>query len=85
MDDALAGQQGYVNLLDHLDAVQHLRECRLAQGLCRVPNGRVRDTRPLRKQVEHVVPRLHALRTAREGMEKGQGQDSNILVKHSQR
>lgn len=60
---SLAGEQRDVDFLHHLNAVQHLAQGFLAEGLRRVPDGRVGHAGPLRLQVEHVVARLHALGT----------------------
>ena len=64
MQWTLAGEQRDVDLLDHLDAVQHLGERGAAERLRGVPHGRVGHARALRLQVEHVVARAHRLRAA---------------------
>lgn len=63
---SLAGEQRNVDFLHHLNAVQHLAQCLLAEGLRRVPDGGVGHAGPLRLQVEHVVARLDALGTFRQ-------------------
>lgn len=60
---SLAGEQRNVDFLHHLNAVQHLAQGFLAEGLRRVPDGGVGHAGPLRLQVEHVVARLDALGT----------------------
>lgn len=63
---SLAGEQRDVDFLHHLNAVQHLAQGVLAEGLRRVPDGGVGHAGPLRLQVEHVVARLDALGTFRQ-------------------
>ena len=63
---SLAGEQRDVDFLHHLNAVQHLTEGVLAEGLRRVPDGRVGHAGPFRLQVEHVVARFHTFGTDRE-------------------
>lgn len=62
---SLAGEQRDVDFLHHLNAVQHLAEGVLAEGLRRVPDGGVGHAGPLRLQVEHVVARFHAFGAGR--------------------
>lgn len=63
---SLAGEQRNVDFLHHLNAVQHLAQRFLAEGLRRVPDGGVGHAGPLRLQVEHIVARLDALGTFRQ-------------------
>lgn len=63
---SLAGEQRNVDFLHHLNAVQHLAQRFLAEGLRRVPDGGVGHAGSLRLQVEHVVARLDALGTLRQ-------------------
>lgn len=55
----LAGEQGDIDFLDHLDTVQHFGERSAAQRLRGIPHGGVWDTRPLRLEVEHIVTSAH--------------------------
>lgn len=57
----LAGQQRDIDLLDHLDPVQHLGQRLAAERLRGVPDGRVGHAGALRLQVEHVVASAHRL------------------------
>lgn len=63
---SLAGEQRDVDFLHHLNTVQHLTEGVLAEGLRRVPDGRVGHAGTLRLQVEHVVARFHTFRAFRQ-------------------
>lgn len=60
----LAGQQRDIDLLDHLDPVQHLGQRLAAERLRGVPDGRVGHAGALGLQVEHVVAGAHGLGAA---------------------
>lgn len=69
---SLAGEQGDVDFLHHLNPVQHFTEGVPAEGLRRVPDGGVRHAGSFRLQVEHVVAGLYAFRAEKKG-----GKESN--------